>query len=152
MASEGTRSMTGLYHVEVLPRIGEGLIDSRGESIRRQLMTDHNIEVAKVRSTLGYLVKGKLDTTSLNRAADELFSDPVLEHVTVETSFLENGTFDSSPDVSILIGFKPGVTDNRAQAALDGFKHYCLNKLVLRYPRLLVYISGMCQQMLILIG
>ena len=122
MASEGTRSMTGLYHVEVLPRIGEGLIDSRGESIRRQLMTDHNIEVAKVRSTLGYLVKGELDTTSLNRAADELFSDPVLEHVTVETSFLENGTFDNSPDVSILIGFKPGVTDNRAQAALDGFK------------------------------
>ena len=63
-----------------------------------------------------------MDTISLNRAADELFSDPVLEHVTVETSFLENGTFDNSPDVSILIGFKPGVTDNRAQAALDGFK------------------------------
>ncbi len=122
MASEGTSSMTGLYHVEVLPRIGKGLIDSRGESIRRQLMTDHDIMVTEVRSTLGYLVKGELDTTSLNRAADELFSDPVLEHVTVETSFLDNGAFDNSPDVSILIGFKPGVTDNRAQAALDGFR------------------------------
>ena len=122
MASEGTRSMTGLYHVEVLPRIGEGLIDSRGESIRRQLMTDHDIEVTQVRSTQGYLVKGELGNESLNRAANELFSDPVLEYVTVDASFLDNGTFDNAPDISILIGFKPGVTDNRAQAALDGFR------------------------------
>ena len=114
--------MTGLYHVEVLPRIGEGLIDSRGESIRRQLMTDHDIEVTQVRSTQGYLVKGELGNESLNRAANELFSDPVLEYVTVDASFLDNGTFDNAPDISILIGFKPGVTDNRAQAALDGFR------------------------------
>ena len=104
--------MTGLYHVEVLPRIGEGLIDSRGESIRRQLMTDHDIEVTQVRSTQGYLVKCELGNESLNRAANELFSDPVLEYVTVDASFLDNGTFDNAPDISILIGFKPGVTDN----------------------------------------
>ena len=112
--------MVELHRFEVLPKVGEGLIDSRGESIRRQLESDHSIIIGLVRSTLGYLVKGDFTEKEKNRAATELFSDPILEEITVNSSILNASKFTSLPDISILIGFKPGVTDNRAQAALDG--------------------------------
>ena len=114
--------MVELHRFEILPNVGEGLIDSRGESIRRQLESDHSVTIGSVRSTLGYLVKGDFTEDEKNRAATELFSDPVLEVVTVNSSILESSKFTSLPDISILIGFKPGVTDNRAQAALDGLQ------------------------------
>ena len=112
--------MVELHRFEVLPKVGEGLIDSRGESIRRQLESDHSIIIGQVRSTLGYLVKGDFTDREKDRAATELFSDPILEEITVNSSILNASKFTSLPDISILIGFKPGVTDNRAQAALDG--------------------------------
>ena len=45
-----------------------------------------------------------------------------MEEVSVNSPILESSKFTSLPDISILIGFKPGVTDNRAQAALDGLQ------------------------------
>ncbi len=112
--------MVDIHRFEVLPSIGDGLIDSRGESIRRQLDSDHSVSVGLVRSTLGYLVKGNFTSDEKNLAATALFSDPILEQVSVDSAVLDSFEFSSLPDVSILIGFKPGVTDNRAQAALDG--------------------------------
>ncbi len=103
-----------------MPRIGDGLIDARAESIRRQLAIDHSLIVGEIRSTLGYLVKGDLTDDEKSQAAIDLFSDPIMETVSIDLSFLEGSTFDTDPDISILIGFKPGVTDNRGQAALDG--------------------------------
>ena len=111
----------GIVHrFEVLPKVGNGLIDSRGESIRRPLETDHSISIGCIRSTLGYLVKGNFTEDEKNHAARTLFSDPIMEDVSVDTSFLTSSIFETDPEISILIGFKPGVTDNRAQAALDG--------------------------------
>ena len=114
--------MVEIHRFEILPNVGGGLIDSRGESIRRQLESDHSVVIGSVRSTLGYLVKGILTNDEKNRAATELFSDPILEQVTIDKSILESSKFTTLPEVSILIGFKPGVTDNRAQAALDGLQ------------------------------
>ena len=114
--------MVELHRFEILPNVGDGLIDSRGESIRRQLESDHSLQSDQVRSTLGYLVKADFTENEKNRAATELFSDPILEEVSINSPILESSKFTSLPDISILIGFKPGVTDNRAQAALDGLQ------------------------------
>ncbi len=98
------------------------MIDSRGESVRRQLMGNHNIPTQEVRSTLGYLVKGEFTPEELQRATTELFSDPIIEDGNINQTFIETSHFKTNPDVTILVGFKPGVTDNRAQAALDGLQ------------------------------
>ena len=113
-------AVSTVHRFEVLPKVGNGLIDSRGESIRRQLESDHSVSISCIRSTLGYLVKGNFTPDEKEHAAKNLFSDPIMEDVSVDISFLESSTFETDPEISILIGFKPGVTDNRAQAALDG--------------------------------
>ncbi len=108
--------------IEVLPRIGGAFIDSRGESIQRQLSKDHGVVIGTVRSTLGYLIEGESNTEHLEQAAHDLFSDPIIEDVVIDSSFVSEGAFPSDPEISILIGFKPGVTDNRGQAAIDGYR------------------------------
>ncbi len=111
----------GVTHsIEVLPRVGGGLIDARGAAVLRQLVTDHGIGIGSVRSTLGYLVRGEFTESELTRMKIDLFSDPVIEAALVNASFLASDAFESAPDISILVGFKPGVTDNRGHAAIDG--------------------------------
>jgi phosphoribosylformylglycinamidine synthase len=115
--------MAELVHtIEVLPKTGGGMADARGESIRRQLSSDHGLDITEVRSTLGYLVKGDLSPSELARSTSELFSDPIIEDGLANTTFIATGHFETEPDLTIIIGFKPGVTDNRAQAALDGLQ------------------------------
>jgi phosphoribosylformylglycinamidine synthase II len=111
-----------VHTIEVLPKTGGEMIDARGESIRRQLSSDHNLDITEVRSTLGYLVRGDLSASELSRATTELFSDPIIEDGIANSTFVGTGHFNIEPDLTILIGFKPGVTDNRAQAALDGLQ------------------------------
>ena len=67
--------MEAVHRFEVLPKVGNGLIDSRGESIRRQLETDHSISIGCIRSTLGYLVKGNFtqeEKTPVERLHDDI--------------------------------------------------------------------------------
>jgi len=117
-----------VHTIEVLPKTGEGMIDSRGEAIRRQLSNDHGIMIDQVRSTLGYLIKGDFSDDELVRATRELFSDPIIEDGQVNQSFIGSGHLSTEPNLNILIGFKSGVTDNRAQAALDGLQTLFPNK------------------------
>ena len=107
--------------IEVLPRVGGAFIDSRGQSIQRQLSKDHDVIIDTVRSTLGYLIEGESNDDALVQAAHDLFSDPIIEDVIIDSSFVSEGAFPTDPEISILIGFKPGVTDNRGQAAIDGY-------------------------------
>ena len=115
-------SSVATHTVEVLPQVGGGLIDARGASVKHQLATDYNVLISDVRSSLGYLIKGQFSDEELELAKSDLFSDPIIESALVNTSFLESNTFSSTPDISILVGFKPGVTDNRGHAAIDGLK------------------------------
>ncbi|MDP7000597.1 MAG: AIR synthase-related protein, partial [Candidatus Poseidoniaceae archaeon] len=117
-----------VHTIEVLPKTGEGMIDSRGEAIRRQLSNDHGIMIDQVRSTLGYLIKGDFSDDELVRATRELFSDPIIEDGQVNQPFIGSGHLSTEPNLNILIGFKSGVTDNRAQAALDGLQTLFPNK------------------------
>ena len=110
-----------VHLVEVTPRELPGMQDTRGESVRSMLSTDHNIQVERIASITGYQVKAQLTGEQLLQSLQDLFCDPIIEHGMVNQSLLDtDGFFDTAPEMAIMIGFKPGVTDNAAQAALDG--------------------------------
>ena len=112
---------TPVHLIEVTPRELPGLQDTRGESIRSMLSADHNLKIGSVRSITGYQVKANLTGEQLLQSLQDLFTDPIIEQGTVNNSLLDvDEIFPKKPELAIMIGFKPGVTDNAAQAALDG--------------------------------
>ena len=112
-----------ITRVEATPKSGEGLRDVRGDVVRRRLKADHNINLNQVRSIVGFLINSDIDSSSISERADDLFADPIIEYSTTNQTFLESKEiFQSTPDVVISVGFKPGVTDNPGKAALDGFR------------------------------
>ena len=107
--------------VEVTPRQGEGMRDVRGDVVRRQLMADHGVSVAAVRSICGYLIHGETPASVVAPRIDDLFADPIIEHGLTNTMLVTTESFATTPDAVITVGFKPGVTDNPGKAATDGF-------------------------------
>jgi len=105
---------------EVTTRELEGLPDSRGDSVRSMLSSDHGIEVGSVRVILGYQVKSDISETDAESLVYDLFADPVIEVGSFKSRLLDD--FRIAPDAAIQIGYKPGVTDNPGQAGLDGLK------------------------------
>ena len=103
---------------EVITKDLEGLPDSRGQSTRSMLLSDHGIDVELVRVILSYKVIAELTDEEAQSLTYDLFADPVIETATCETKLLDN--FEITPEAAIQIGYKPGVTDNPGQAALDG--------------------------------
>ena len=111
-----------IVRVEVTPRRGEGMRDVRGDSIRRQLVTDYSIQFNQVRSVVGFLISSSISEEEIAPRVDDLFADPVIEASKVGESILSDEQhFSDQPAHTITIGFKPGVTDNPGKAALDGF-------------------------------
>ena len=103
---------------EVATRDLEGLPDARGESVRAMLATDHGIEVAAARVILGYQVQADLAEEEADSLVHDLFADPIIERGSRLTRLLDD--FPEAPEISIQVGYKPGVTDNPGQAGLDG--------------------------------
>lgn len=102
--------------------MGGGLRDVRGDTIKSQLKNDYDLEIDKVRSISGYQINRKLSEDQLSKLVDELFTDPIIEIGSFNSSLLDNKeAFDEVPEAVITVGFRPGVTDNRATAAQDGF-------------------------------
>ena len=111
-----------ITRVEVTPKQGDGLKDVRGDLIKRQLKADHSIEIAEIRSIVGFLVSSDIPSQDIAERCDDLFADPIIEHSLTDALFLESrDIFPNIPDAVISVGFKPGVTDNPGKAALDGF-------------------------------
>ena len=113
MTSEPT-----IHVFEVMTRDLDGLIDARGESAKALLASDTGITVEEVRVILGYQVSADLTKNECDTALYDLFADPIIETASHDETLLSS--FDTPPDLAIQVGFKPGVTDNSAQAALDG--------------------------------
>ena len=103
---------------EVVTRDLDGLTDARGESTKALLISDTGITAEDVRVILGYQVRANLTEDECDAALYDLFADPIIERATHTESLLSS--FEKPPDMAIQVGFKPGVTDNSAQAALDG--------------------------------
>ena len=111
-----------ITRVEVTPKQGDGLKDVRGDLIKRQLKADHSIEIAEIRSIVGFLVSSDIPSQDIAERCDDLFADPIIEHSLTDALFLESrDIYPTIPDAVISVGFKPGVTDNPGKAALDGF-------------------------------
>ena len=107
--------------VEVTTRNLPDLPDSRGNSIKKLFLTDHSINIDTVRIALRYDIKSNLNNLQIKRAVSDLFSDPIIEYGVSNSQVLKsNSVFPVKPNLVIHVGFKPGVTDNAAQAALDG--------------------------------
>ena len=96
--------------------------DVRGDSVKRQLIADHGIEINKIRSIVGFLISSEITADEVSSRADDVFADPIIEESTTDSLHLENEELFSNPDMVVTIGFKPGVTDNPGKAALDGFR------------------------------
>ena len=102
--------------------MGGGLRDVRGDTIKSQLKTDYNLEIKEVRSIMGYQINSPLTDNQLSKLVDDLFTDPIIEIGSFNSSLLDNKeAFEITPEAVITVGFRPGVTDNRATAAQDGF-------------------------------
>ena len=114
---------SNIVRVETTPKLGEGMKDVRGDSVKRQLVADHGIEISTVRSIVGFLIASEIDSTQVSERVDDVFADPIIEESSTDELHLDNSNlFTESPDMVITIGFKPGVTDNPGKAALDGFR------------------------------
>ena len=114
---------SNVVRVEATPKLGEGMRDVRGNSVKRQLEADHGIQIANVRSIVGFLVDSEITSDEIAVRADDIFADPIIEVSSTDALHLTNSElFPESPDIVVTIGFKPGVTDNPGKAALDGFK------------------------------
>ena len=112
-----------VLRVDVLPKIGSGLIDSRAISTKKTLPKEIEIDVKTIRTSLGYTIQGDLTEEERENAAKDLFSDPIIEHHSLDGSIAAGLLPDlGHSDITIQVGFKPGVTDNRAMAAEDGLR------------------------------
>ena len=108
--------------VEVTIKENTQLPDSRGNAIKEMLLMDHQLNINHVRVSLKYHIIGDLSKLQLNKSVYELFADPIIEFGVANRLLLDSKEiFPKSPDLVIQVGFKPGVTDNAAHAALDGF-------------------------------
>ena len=112
-----------VLRVDVLPKIGSGLIDSRAISTKKTLPKEIEIDVKTIRTSLGYTIQGDLTEEERENAAKDLFSDPIIEHHSLDGSIAAGLLPDlGHSDITIQVDFKPGVTDNRAMAAEDGLR------------------------------
>jgi len=82
-----------------------GIKDALGDSTRKRIVEDLNINVENVRTIDVYTIDADISNVQVNVLGEKLFADPVIQ------------VFSDKPlaeDFSWLIevGFKPGVTDN----------------------------------------
>ena len=107
--------------VEVTTKESSELPDSKGNSIKNMLLMDHQIEVEKVRVSTKYDIRGVLNKSEVQKSVYDLFADPIIELGSANDLLLNSDKiFPDKPHLVIQVGFKPGVTDNSGQAALDG--------------------------------
>ena len=88
---------------EVTTKDLEGLPDSRGESVRSMLNTDHGIKVESVRVIMGYQVRSTITDSQAQSLTYDLFADPVIEVAATGSRILDD--FSDAPEVAIQIGF-----------------------------------------------
>ena len=79
--------------VEVTPLQTDGMRDVLGDVVQRQLFADHGIDVGKVRSIRGYLIRSKYTASEIEPRVQDIFSDPIIEFGATNTSILEDKNF-----------------------------------------------------------
>ncbi len=90
-----------------------GVTDALAESIKRSIVEDLEVEVAKVRTVEVYTIAADFSDDEILKIKSELLTDPI-----TQISSLSNLFSDFS--LAIEVGYKPGVTDNVAMTTKEG--------------------------------
>lgn len=91
------------YRIEISPL--EKWRDARGEAVRNQIRDFLGIELESVKTRDVYTLRAEISAAEAEKIASEL-AHPVIQHGVVG----ESGCGDC--DFLVMVGFKPGVTDN----------------------------------------
>jgi len=103
------------HRIEVTKRAG--VADVAGEALVRQVRDALGWSLGSAYTVSVYTLEGELTPETLDRLAQEVFSDPVLEEAYVDrpAPILGSRGFDFVVEV----GFRPGVTDNEGRTARE---------------------------------
>lgn len=93
-----------------------GVVDAAGKELRRAIVEDLGIEVESVRTVKVFTIEAGLDDAELEKLGEGLFTDPIVEHFTVNRPIAEDFSW------LIEVGFRPGVTDNVGKTSLEGMR------------------------------
>ncbi len=105
--------MVKLWHIRIHPAPSQ--VDRHGQRLAAQAIESGLPGPWSLETSRGFLIEGELSQTDLDRAAQLVLVDPVVETYTIRPSqarFDETGTV-----VSVMA--KPGVTDPEAASALE---------------------------------
>ncbi|MFH1511185.1 MAG: phosphoribosylformylglycinamidine synthase subunit PurS, partial [Candidatus Woesearchaeota archaeon] len=94
-----------------------GITDAEGNSRLAEIRNFLGIDAKGVVTRKIYILDADLSTEEIRYAAETLFHDPIIQVVQSQGS-LPNGNFD----YSILVSFKPGVTDNEGKTAKENLE------------------------------
>ena len=107
--------MTMLWHIEIEPAPGHP--DHVGERLAHRGRRARALAGPwSIRASRGFLIEGDLSEAELDRVADEVLRDPVVEAAIVRPAHAPDGADAASAIVHVLP--KPGVTDPEAESAL----------------------------------
>ncbi|UCF98680.1 MAG: hypothetical protein JSV89_03870 [Spirochaetaceae bacterium] len=89
-----------------------GISDAFGRAAEKKIREYLEIPIQRVDTRQLFLVEAELSRTQVETVARELFCDPVIQRFSVNTNL------DAEPfDLSVIVGFRPGVTDNVGHTA-----------------------------------
>ena len=89
-----------------------GIHDAFGSSTAKKIRDYLEIPVQRVQTRALFLVEADLTGEQVDTAARELFCNPVIQGYRIDKNL------DGEPfDLSITVGFRPGVTDNVGHTA-----------------------------------
>ncbi|HNY49890.1 MAG TPA: AIR synthase-related protein [Smithella sp.] len=100
----------------------KGIRDALGEKTKKRIIDNLSLPVTDVRTVEVYTVAGDLTKEELKKAAAGPFSDPVIQHFSINKPLA--GEFDWL----IEVGFRPGVTDNVGKTAREAIELLLKNK------------------------
>ena len=101
----------------ILVGLKQGVIDARGERVKRQIREHLGIELDSVRTIDVYTVDAQLSPAEIVAAAAGPFSDPIIQ------DFVVDQPLAAAFDMLIEVGFRPGVTDNVGRTAREAIQY-----------------------------
>ncbi|MDA8162520.1 MAG: AIR synthase-related protein [Desulfobacteraceae bacterium] len=96
------------------------LKDALGAKVAKKAREDLRLKVGSVRTIKAYLIDCELAPDELVTAARGLFSDPVVNVVSIDSPL--SRSLDFNWDWLVEVGFKPGVTDNEGRTAKEALE------------------------------
>ncbi|TWU12753.1 Phosphoribosylformylglycinamidine synthase subunit PurL [Symmachiella macrocystis] len=106
--------MTMLWEVEIEP--ADGQVDREGNRVLQECRVLGAASVSDVRTARSFLIQGELDADNVNRVAESLLADTVVETFRVHRLDGADGTMCGGAKLLNVL-YKPGVTDNIANSA-----------------------------------